>query len=116
MQVELQRKIVNGSLKLIDYNILFCQVIRSRLFPNKAATLPVWNTIPGALVTSPQYSRDLKDFPFYDINFKIVGDKFTAVIHTMTSVVRESSALFRLIMKAGQSKFVSKVIKNRVIY
>lgn len=86
------------------------EVIRSRLFPNKAATLPVWNTIPGALVTSPQYSRDLKDFPFYDINFKIVGDKFTAVIHTMTSVVRESSALFRLIMKAGQSKFVSKIV------
>ena len=60
-------------------------------------------------MASPQYSKDPKDFPFYHINLKMVEDKFTAVIHSTTSVVRESSALFRLIKNVGQSKFVSKV-------
>jgi len=41
---------------------------------------------------------------------KMVEDKFTAVIHSTASVVRESSALFRLIKNVGQSKFVSKIV------
>lgn len=86
------------------------EVIRSRLFPNKAAILPAWNSFPGALIASPLYSRDLKDFPFYHINFKTASDKFTAVIHTSTTVVRESTSLFRLIKNVGQSKFISKVV------
>ena len=86
-------------------------MIRSRLFPNKAALRSVWNTIPGVLAASPRYSRNPKDFPFYHINLKMVEDKFTAVIHSTASVVRESSALFRLIKNVGQSKFVSKVNK-----
>ena len=89
-------------------------MIRSRLFPNKAAIQPVWNTFPGALVTTPRYSKDPKDFPFYHIKLKTEQDQFTAVIHTTTSVVRESSSLFRLIRNVGQSKFVAKV-NNHVI-
>lgn len=72
----------------------------------------MWNTFPGALVATPRYSRDPKDFPFYHISLKMVEEKFTAVIHTITSVVRESSSLFRLIKNVGRSKFVSKVRMN----
>ena len=90
-------------------------MIRSRLFPNKAPIQPVWNTFPGALLATPQYSRDPKDFPFYHINLKMEEEKFTAVIHTVMSVVRESSPLFRLIKNVGQSKFVSKVKMKTII-
>lgn len=86
------------------------EIIRSRLFPNKAALLPVWNSFPGALVALPHYSRDPKDFPFYHINFETSSEKFTAVIHTTTTVVRDSTTLFRLIKSVGQSSFVSKVV------
>lgn len=94
--------------------VCFCfyQIIRSRLFPNKAALLPVWNSFPGALVALPHYSRDPKDFPFYHINFETSSEKFTAVIHTTTTVVRDSTSLFRLIKSVGQSSFVSKVKLN----
>ena len=88
-------------------------MIRSRLFPNRAAIQPVWNTFPGALVTTPRYSKDPEDFPFYHIKLKTEQEQFTAVIHTTTSVVRESSSLFRLIRNVGQSKFVAKV-NNKV--
>lgn len=90
----------------------FYQIIRSRLFPNKAALLPVWNSFPGALVALPHYSRDPKDFPFYHINFETSSEKFTAIIHTTTTVVRDSTSLFRLIKSVGQSSFVSKVKLN----
>ncbi|KAL9962988.1 hypothetical protein ACROYT_G032148 [Oculina patagonica] len=86
------------------------EMIRSRLFPNKGVSRPMWNTFPGALVTRPQYSMDPKDFPFYNIKLGIEDDKFTAVIHTTTTVVRESSALSRLIKNVGQSKFISKIV------
>lgn len=69
----------------------------------------MWNTFPGALVSQPQYSMDPKDIPFYNIKLGVVEEKFTAVIYTTTSTVRDSSALVRLIKNVGQSKFISKV-------
>lgn len=86
------------------------EVIRSRLYPNKAALKPLWNTFPGALVTRPQYSMDPEDFPFFHNKLGIVEEKFTAVIHTTTSVVKESSALSRLIKSVAQSRFISKIV------
>ena len=113
----LQHCIVRLTEKVLSHistfvlTVCFCfyQIIRSRLFPNKAALLPVWNSFPGALVALPHYSRDPKDFPFYHINFETSSEKFTAVIHTTTTVVRDSTSLFRLIKSVGQSSFVSKV-------
>ena len=90
------------------------QVIRSRLFPNKAASKPMWNTFPGVLAARPQFSMDPKDFPFYIRKLEVTDDKFTAVIHTTTSTVKESSALSRLIKNAAQSKFISKVKIHRL--
>ena len=92
----------------------FFQVIRTRLFPNKAASKPMWNTFPGVLVARPQFSMDPKDFPFYNNKLEVTDNKFTAVIYTTTSIVKESSALSRLIKNAAQSKFISKVKINRL--
>lgn len=86
------------------------EVIRTRLFPNKAASKPMWNTFPGVLVARPQFSMDPKDFPFYNNKLEVTDDKFTAVIHTTTSIVKESSALSRLIKNAAQSKFIAKIV------
>ena len=88
------------------------QVIRLRLFPNKATLKPLWNTFPGALVMRPQYSMDPKDFPFFYSKLGIVEEKFTAVIYSTTSVLKDSSALSRLIKNVGKSKFIAKVIKT----
>ena len=85
------------------------QVLRTRLFPNKAASKPMWNTFPGVLIARPQFSMDPKDLPFYNNKLEVTDDKFTAVIHTSTSIVKESSALSRLIKNAAQSKFIAKV-------
>lgn len=52
-----------------------------RLFPNKAALKPLWNTFPGALVMRPQYSMDPKDFPFFYSKLGIVEEKFTAGVN-----------------------------------
>ena len=105
---------INRESSTFVRTVCFCfyQIIRSRLFPNKAALLPVWNSFPGALVALPHYSRDPKDFPFYHINFETSSEKFTAVIHTTATVVRDSTSLFRLIKSVGQSSFVSKVKLN----
>lgn len=86
------------------------EVIRTRLFPNKAASKPMWNTYPGVLVTRPQFSMDPKEFPFYNNKLEVTDDKFTAVIHTTTSIVKESSALSRLIKNTAQSKFIAKIV------
>lgn len=86
------------------------EVIRRRLFPNKAASKPMWNTFPGVLVSRPQFSMDPRDFPFYNNKLEVTDDKFTAVIHTSTSLVKESSALSRLIKSAAQSKFIAKIV------
>lgn len=69
----------------------------------------MWNTYPGVLVTRPQFSMDPKEFPFYNNKLEVTDDKFTAVIHTTTSIVKESSALSRLIKNTAQSKFIAKV-------
>lgn len=74
----------------------------------------MWNTFPGVLVARPQFSMDPKDFPFYNNKLGVTEDKFTAVIHTTTSTVKESSALSRLIKNAAQSKFISKVKINKL--
>ncbi|CAH3150733.1 unnamed protein product [Pocillopora meandrina] len=86
------------------------EVIRMRLFPNKAVLKPLWNTFPGALVMRPQYSMDPKDFPFFYSKLGIVEEKFTAVIYSTTSVLKDSSALSRLIKNVGKSKFIAKII------
>jgi len=72
----------------------------------------MWNTFPGVLVSRPQFSMDPRDFPFYNNKLEVIDDKFTAVIHTSTSLVKESSALSRLIKSAAQSKFIAKVKKE----
>lgn len=69
----------------------------------------MWNTYPGVLVTRPQFSMDPKEFPFYNNKLEVTDDKFTAVIHTTTSIVKESSALSRLIKNTARSKFIAKV-------
>lgn len=74
----------------------------------------MWNTFPGVLVARPQFSMDPKDFPFYNNKLGVTEDKFTAVIHTTTSTVKESLALSRLINNAAQSKFISKVKINNL--
>ena len=64
----------------------------------------------------PQYSMDPKDFPFYNMKLGIAESKFTAVIHSTTSVIRESSPLCRLIKNVGQSKFIAKVNINCIMF
>ena len=90
---------------------VFCfQVIRSRLLKSKAAGHVTWNNQPGALVLSPNFSQDLYNLPFYNIQLGLQTNKFTAVIHATRCTVKESSSLVRLIRSVSQSKHVCKVI------
>lgn len=53
---------------------------------------------------------DPNDFPFFYNKLGIVEEKFTAVIHSTTSVLKDSSALSRLIKNVGQSRFIAKIV------
>lgn len=69
----------------------------------------MWNNYPGALVVSPFYSRNLDDFPFYNLKIGIKTSAFTAVIYTSSPGIKESSPLYRLIQRVAESKNVAMV-------
>ncbi|KAK3730135.1 hypothetical protein QZH41_015853 [Actinostola sp. cb2023] len=86
------------------------QVIRSRLLKSKAAGHAIWNSHPGAIVTSPFYSRDLQDFPFYHVKQGMKKALFTAVIYATSTGIKESSLLYRLIQQVAESKSAAKIL------
>jgi hypothetical protein len=76
----------------------------------------VWNTFPGSLHISPSYSRNPVDYPFYyAVTGHEVPSKFTAVIYTTASYLRDTSPLYTLIQNVAKSPFVAKVIYHLIL-
>ncbi|XP_013791340.2 exostosin-1a-like, partial [Limulus polyphemus] len=97
-------------LNLICNSYLF-QIIRDRINIHNSRSYFVWNSHPGTLVTFPQFSDILRDFPFHWRHLETsLRHNFTAVIYATLPVVSSSSPLFRLIKNLAKSSFISRIM------
>ena len=86
--------------------------MHNRLLKRKAvaATYHAWNHPPGALIVSPQYSRDIIDFPFYFDEFGFnPSSTFSAVIYITKAITKKSDPVGTLAKNIASSKYCVKV-------
>lgn len=87
------------------------KIVHSRINKHITNQYFVWNTFPGSLHISPSYSRNPVDYPFYySVTGHEVPSKFTAVIYTTASYLRDTSPLYTLIQNVAKSPFVAKIV------
>ena len=101
-----------GSYLIIYITVIYIifQIIHSRINKHTTNSHFIWNTFPGSLHISQSYSRNLEDYPFYyTITGHHVPSKFTAVIYSTSSYLRETSPLYTLIQNVAKSSFLEKV-------
>ncbi|KAI0229804.1 Exostosin-1a [Lamellibrachia satsuma] len=102
--------------KIVDTTL---EVMKERIFRLAARPTFVWNSLPGSLIMLPEYSSDLKRYPFYWRHLAVTPpEKFTAVMYTKSKTVisslssssPSSSALYRLISNICKSTFLFRII------
>ena len=71
----------------------------------------VWNTLPGAVTTLPEFSDCLADFPFHlDQLGAMPTPRYTAVIYATSPTVIYSATFGKLVRNLAKSKHLDKVL------
>lgn len=87
------------------------EIIKERIHTHIVRTSKIWNSHPGALVMLPQFSDNLRDYPFH---LHTLGTrphtKFTTVIYAAIPTLTHSSPLLRLIRNVSKSNNVARII------
>ncbi|KAM6968219.1 exostosin-1a-like [Aplochiton taeniatus] len=87
------------------------QIIQDRVLQHSSRSPLMWNSLPGGLLTLPQYSTYLGDFPFYYAQLGIKpSPKFTAVIHAVTPLVSQSQPIIKLLVSVARSQYCAQVL------
>lgn len=88
------------------------EIIRERLPDYPVRNGLIWNNSPGALLTLPTFSDNLRDFPFYlDTLGYEPKPNFTAVIFVQVGqAINPSSALYKLVKSITRSQFVNRIL------
>jgi glucuronyl/N-acetylglucosaminyl transferase EXT1 len=88
------------------------EIIRERLPDYPIRNGIIWNTSPGALLSLPTFSDNLRDFPFYlDTMGYEVSSNYTAVIFVQVGqAITPSSALYKLVKSITKSQFVNRIL------
>ncbi|XP_028837204.1 exostosin-1a-like [Denticeps clupeoides] len=87
------------------------EIIHDRVLHHVARSSFMWNSLPGGLLTLPQYSTYLGDFPFFysSLGVKPVP-KFTAVIHVLSPLVSQSQPIFKLLVAIAKSQHCAQIV------
>jgi len=92
-----------------DMNLFLLQIIRQRIQPHLSNGRMVWNTSPGGLVTWPEFSTHMANFPFYlNPMERVQGQGYTAVIKAVNQPA--SSLLVKLIKSIALAPRLKKVL------
>jgi len=92
-----------------DMNLFLLQIIRQRIQPHLSNGRTVWNTSPGGLMTRPEFSAHMADFPFYlNPMERAQGQGYTAVIKVVNQAA--SSLLVKLIKSIALAPRLKKVL------
>ncbi|XP_014663306.1 PREDICTED: exostosin-1a-like [Priapulus caudatus] len=87
------------------------EIVKDRISRHLSRASLQWNHTPGGLVSLPQYSENLQDFPFYLNAFNLhPSSAFTAVIYATSPIVTASSAIYKLMKNVVSSQHVDKVV------
>ncbi|XP_022242416.1 exostosin-1-like [Limulus polyphemus] len=87
------------------------EIIRDRISAQTARSYVIWNSHPGALLSLPQFSDILRDFPFYWRHLAAsISPNFTAIIYATMPIMSSSSPLARLIKNVAKSSFASRIL------
>ncbi|XP_076327319.1 exostosin-1a-like [Tachypleus tridentatus] len=87
------------------------EIIKDRISAHTARSYVIWNSHPGALLSLPQFSDILRDFPFYWRHLAAsISPNFTAIIYATVPIMSSSSPLVRLIKNVAKSSFVSRIL------
>ena len=85
------------------------QIMRQRIHPHLSSSRTAWNTHPGGLVTRPEFSTSLADFPFFHSpSERLSNQGFIAVIEMTDSPALTS--LIKLIKSISQAAKLKMVL------
>lgn len=85
------------------------EIIRQRIHPHLANSRTAWNTHPGGLITRPDFSTSLADFPFFqNPSERLFTQGFTAVIEMTGSPA--VTYLIKLIKSISQAARLKKIV------
>jgi glucuronyl/N-acetylglucosaminyl transferase EXT1 len=88
------------------------EIIRERLPDYPVRNGLIWNSSPGALLTLPTFSDNLRDLPFYldRLGYEPRAN-FTAVIFVQVGQpINPTSALYKLVKSITKSQFVNRIL------
>ncbi|KAG5683893.1 hypothetical protein PVAND_013153 [Polypedilum vanderplanki] len=88
------------------------EIIRERLPDYPVRNGLIWNSSPGALLTLPTFSDNLRDLPFYldRLGYEPRAN-FTAVIFVQVGQpINPQSALYKLVKSITKSQFVNRIL------
>jgi glucuronyl/N-acetylglucosaminyl transferase EXT1 len=88
------------------------EIIRERLPDYPVRNGLIWNNSPGALLTLPTFTDNMRDFPFFleTLGYEPSAN-FTAVIFVQVGQsVNPSSALYKLVKSITKSQFVNRIL------
>lgn len=101
-------KVVDQTMRFVKLSI-HSQIIRQRVHPHLSNSRTAWNTHPGGLVTRPEFSTNLADFPFFHSpSERLSNQGFTAVIEINGPPA--STSLIKLIKSLSQATRLKMVL------
>ncbi|NXW09944.1 EXT1C protein, partial [Fregetta grallaria] len=87
------------------------EIIKDRLLPHRSRSRFLWNTLPGGLLTLPDFSTHPGDFPFYYLQHgSSPSEKFTAFIRAVSLTSSPSQPILRLIQAVSGSQYCAQIL------